>query len=118
MKSAKEVGQSLVEKFNSGQFEAIYAELYSPDVESIEADGQTAQGMAGIQAKNEWWEKEFEVHSTKATGPFPHQDSLFCVIFEMDITHRASGQRSQSQEVAVYTVKDGRIVREQFCYQE
>lgn len=34
----------------------------------------------------------------------------------MDTTHRPSGQRSQSSEIAVYEVKDGKIVKEQFFY--
>ena len=34
----------------------------------------------------------------------------------MDTTHRESGQRSKSSELAVYQVQDGRILREQFFY--
>jgi ketosteroid isomerase-like protein len=34
----------------------------------------------------------------------------------MDITHRASGQRNTMQELGVYEVKDGKIVKEQFFY--
>jgi ketosteroid isomerase-like protein len=34
----------------------------------------------------------------------------------MDTENRATGERSQGREVAVYHVKDGRIVREEFFY--
>jgi ketosteroid isomerase-like protein len=34
----------------------------------------------------------------------------------MDTTDKATGQRSQGREVAVYHVKDGKIVREEFYY--
>ena len=34
----------------------------------------------------------------------------------MYTTEKASGQRSQGKEVAVYTVKDGKITREEFFY--
>jgi len=34
----------------------------------------------------------------------------------MDTTHKASGQRTNSQEIAVYQVKDGKIIKEQFFY--
>jgi hypothetical protein len=34
----------------------------------------------------------------------------------MDVTFKGSGQRMQLDEVGLYTVKDGRIVREEFFY--
>ena len=34
----------------------------------------------------------------------------------MDVTPKASGERMQMDEVAVYTVKDGKIVQEEFLY--
>jgi len=36
----------------------------------------------------------------------------------MDTTHKPSGQRSQSSELGVYRVQDGKIVKEQFFYDE
>jgi hypothetical protein len=57
-----------------------------------------------------------EVHSTKATGPFLHGEDRIGVIFEMDITDKASGNRMQMQELAIYTAKDGKITREEFYY--
>ncbi|MBN8691028.1 MAG: nuclear transport factor 2 family protein [Armatimonadetes bacterium] len=113
---AIEVGTRLVELFNAGNWEPIYAELYSPEIVSIEADGMESKGMEGINAKNEWWAENFEAHSLKATGPFPHGDNLFAVVYDMDTTHKPSGQRSQMQEVGVYELQDGKIVRERFCY--
>jgi ketosteroid isomerase-like protein len=34
----------------------------------------------------------------------------------MDTTHKPSGHRSTTSEIAVYEVKDGKIVKEQFFY--
>jgi ketosteroid isomerase-like protein len=34
----------------------------------------------------------------------------------MHTTHKPSGQRSKMSELAVYEVKDGKIVKEQFFY--
>jgi len=36
----------------------------------------------------------------------------------MDTTHRPSGNRSTMSEIAVYEVKEGKIVKEQFFYDE
>ena len=38
------------------------------------------------------------------------------VIFEIDATEKASGNRTQMKEVAVYHVTDGKISREEFFY--
>ncbi|MEL6600761.1 MAG: SnoaL-like domain-containing protein [Pseudomonadota bacterium] len=34
----------------------------------------------------------------------------------MDTTEKSSGQRTQGREVAIYTVADGKITREEFFY--
>ena len=99
-------------------------ELYESDAVSVEAapmpggDGSTeTRGVDGIKGKHEWWSSNFEVHSANVDGPYPHGDGQFAVIFEMDTTHKESGQRSQMKEVAVYHVNDaGKITREEFFY--
>ena len=40
----------------------------------------------------------------------------FGAIFHIDVTNRESGQRIKMSEIAVYTVKDGKIAREEFFY--
>ena len=40
----------------------------------------------------------------------------FAVIFRMDVTFKPTGARSKMDEVATYTVADGRIVEERFYY--
>ena len=75
-------------------------------------------GLAAIRGKNEWWYSHNEVHSGKADGPFVNGDR-FAVGFEFDVTARdgeRAGQRNTFREVALYTVKDGKIVREEFYY--
>ena len=117
----KEIAEKLVEWCNQGDFEKPYQELYSPKIVSIENDGKgenaTVEGFEGIQKKGEWWQENFEVHSSTASQPIV-ADNWFSVKFEMDTTHKPSGQRSQMSEIAVYQVEDGKIVKEQFFYDE
>ena len=56
------------------------------------------------------------MHETTAAGPYLHGTDRFSVVFGMDVTNKTSGERVQMQEVAVYTVRDGKIVREEFFY--
>lgn len=115
--TANEVGTKLVELFNVGDYGTIYSTLYSPDIVSIEAgdDSKEYVGMAAIEGKNEWWESAFETHGSKAVGPFPNGND-FALYIEMDVTDKASGHRFTMQEVGLYTVADGKIVREKFYY--
>lgn len=123
--NAMEVGRKLVEYCRNGlNLEAI-SSLYSDDIVSVEAmespTGDVPAEIRGIDkvvAKNKWWYDNNEIHHAEAEGPFPHRDR-FAVIFEYETTAKAGprqGQRSRFQEVAVYTVKDGKIVREEFFY--
>ncbi len=96
-------------------------ELYAPEAVSVEAadmggTGAETKGLDGIKGKHEWWFGAHEVHGGNVEGPFFHGGDRFGVIFEMDVTNKESGQRMQMKELGVYTVKDGKIVREEFYY--
>jgi hypothetical protein len=104
----------------SGNYKGVL-ELYADNVVSVEAhpsedDSREAHGVAGIEGKWAWWENSFEVHSSSASGPFLHFPDRFAVIFEMDVTNKATQTREQMREVALYTVATGKIVREEFFY--
>lgn len=106
---------------NQTESEAL-ATLYAPDVESVEAfagptGSAVSKGIKEIEAKHAWWAENFEVHGGSVDGPHLHGEDRFAVIFELDATNKATGERSDMKEVAVYTVGgDGKIVREEFFY--
>lgn len=51
-----------------------------------------------------------------AVGPYPHGDDKFAVRFAYGIIQRQSRQRTQFDEIAVFTVAKDRIVKEAFFY--
>ncbi|MEW5918048.1 MAG: nuclear transport factor 2 family protein [Gemmatimonadota bacterium] len=94
--------------------------LYSQDIISVEPIGTddlpaVLNGIDAIRQKNQWWLDNNEIHAAEAHGPFIGDDQ-FAVHYVFDITYKPTGERKQMQEMALYTVKDGRIVREQFFY--
>ena len=94
--------------------------LYSEEIVSIEAfappGGQKeVKGLAALQAKSKWWVDNHEIHSAVVTGPWPNGDR-FIVGFHYDVTHKPSGQGIKMEEAALYTVENGKIVREEFFY--
>ena len=54
-----------------------------------------------------------EVHDSKISGPFVAGDT-FVVRFDIDATDKNSKKRMQMSEVGIYTVKDGKVAREEF----
>ena len=119
----KQIGKTLVDLCNQGKNMDAIDSLYSKDVVSVEAIGspempREAKGIDKIRAKNRRWYENNEVHNGKAEGPFPHEER-FAVKFAYDVTPKEGpmkGKRFQMNEVGLYTVKDGKIVREEFFY--
>jgi ketosteroid isomerase-like protein len=118
--NVKEIAETLVAGCKAGTARANLDLLYAQNAVSVEATdmggGTTTTGLAGIHGKHDWWEANHEVHDTTVTGPYMHGDDRFAVIFGMDVTHKESGQNFKMQEVAVYHVADGKIVKEEFFY--
>ncbi len=95
-------------------------ELYAPDAVSVEAmdqgQGRETKGLDGIKGKHDWWDNAMEVHDAQVEGPFPHGEDRFAMIYRMDTTEKESGKRHKMDEVGIYHVADGKIVREEFFY--
>ena len=123
MDDAKAVGARLIEFCRNGLNIDAISSLYSNDIISVEAVGSDEvpaemRGIDEVVKKNKWWYASNEVHHASAEGPFPHHDR-FAVIFHYETSAREGprkGQRIKFDEVAVYTVKNGKIVREEFFY--
>ena len=116
----KSVAEKLVEYCQAGKnLEAINA-LYSKDIVSVEPRGTETMpaemnGIDAVRGKNQWWFENNEVHSATTEGPMVHGDR-FTVIYDYDVTMKQSGERMRMKEVALYSVEDGKIVREEFFY--
>lgn len=115
-----EIAARLVALCREGRNLEALDTLYHPDAVSVEA-GETPgmareqRGLAAIKAKGAWWVENHEIHSAIVAGPWPHDDR-FIVGFKYDVTNRPSGQRMQIEEMALYTVSGGKVVREEFFY--
>jgi SnoaL-like protein len=118
--STAAVAEELVSLCRAGRNLDAIAKLYSPKIVSIEPVGSetTPAEMSGIDAirqKNEGWYEAYEVNAADVQGPFIGGQQ-FAVRYDFDTTSKATGERVRMTEMALYTVKDGKIVREQFFY--
>ena len=123
MSDTLSVGKKLVELCRQGKNTEAIETLYSPDIVSIEVMGSPnmparMEGLDKIKGKNEWWEKNHEVHSAEVEGPWPHGDR-FIVHFKYDVTAKGgpmAGNRMMLDEAGLYTVKNGKVAQEEFFY--
>jgi hypothetical protein len=118
--STAAVAHELVDLCREGRNLEAIDRLYSPSIVSIEPAGNAqnaadSNGIDAVRGKNEWWFENFEIHSVQANGPFVGEDQ-FAVHYDWDTTEKASSRRTRMTEMALYDVKDGKIVREQFFY--
>jgi hypothetical protein len=116
--NTEEVAKKVVELVRKQAWHEALNTLYDKNIVSVEArtnDGSSPEkrGMEAVRGKVDWWVDAMEVHSFKANGPFVAHDR-FVVQYDADVTDKGSKKRFQLSEVGVYTVKDGKIVREEF----
>ncbi len=118
-----EVGKKLVALCNQHKnLEAINS-LYDAKVVTIEPHdmpGMPArqEGIEAVRKKGEWWFANHEIHSSTAEGPWPLGDR-FIVHFKIDVTPTSGpmkGKRMKMDEAGLYTVKNGKVVQEEFFY--
>ncbi len=118
--TTQEVAQELTDLCKAGKFMEAIDKLYSNDIVSVEAaagpDGSREMtGLDAVKGKANWWEANHEIHGGSLEGPLV-AGSHFTVRMTFDVTFKPTGARNTMDELAVYQVKDGKIVREEFFY--
>ena len=108
----QEIGESLVALFNAGKSDEAESTWHHRKIESIEEDGTVFEGAKGVAEKGAWWKSTFTVLSMQATGPYVSSTG-FTVVYDGRV-RSADGTEIAIREAGVYTVEDGRIVREEF----
>lgn len=117
--SVQEIAARLTELCRQGKYDIAQKELYSKDAESFEPVGspglQTVKGLDAIIEKGNQFQRMIEeVHSSTVSEPII-AGNTFAVAAVLDLTLKGMG-RVPMEELAVYEVKDGKVVKEQFFY--
>ena len=116
--NTEEVAKKLVDYCRNGEWMKALDDLYAKDIVSVEAremENMPAEmrGIDQVRGKTKWFENSFEVHNEGVAGYKWSAD--FCAVqFDIDVTDKASKKRMQMSEVGIYTVKDGKVSREEF----
>ncbi|MGH2552597.1 MAG: SnoaL-like domain-containing protein [Chitinophagaceae bacterium] len=117
--TTQDVANRYHELSQTGQWDKVQEELFAGNAVSIEPPGsqglQTAEGMDAIREKGKkFGEMVEEMHGGYTTAPVVG-GRFFSVAMGIDCTMKGMG-RMKMDEIALYEVKDGKIVREQFFY--
>src|ERR1043166_1983400 len=118
MTTTTEIAQKVGELVRKQEWYEALDTLYDKDIVSVEAyagpSGSTeTRGADGVRKKIDWWGTAMQIHKFDASDPVVGHDR-FVVQYDADVTEKQSKERRQLSEVGVYTVKNGKIVREEF----
>lgn len=117
--TTQEVADRLSQLFKEYKWNEAQEELFSEDAQSIEPPGsqglETVKGLDAIKKKGEDFNNSVEeMHGGYVSEPLV-AGRYIAVAMGMDVTMKGAG-RVKMDEIALYEVKDGKIVKEQFFY--
>lgn len=117
--TTRDIANRLNELFKENKWMEVQDELFSEDAISIEPDHspglKIAEGLDAIKKKGrDFNEMVEEVHGGYASEPIVAGNHI-ALTMGFDATYKGMG-RQKMDEIVVYEVKDGKIVKEQFFY--
>lgn len=114
----KQIAERLAAHCKKAQWEAAQQELYADDAVSIEPYAtpqfeKETKGLKAIIEKGKKFDNMVEtMHSLDVSEPLV-ADNAFSFTMHMDADFKGGG-RMAFTELCVYTVKDGKVISEQF----
>lgn len=117
--TTKEVANRLVKLCRQGKQEQAIKELYAPDIVSVEPEGapnKLVKGLEGIEEKSKTFEAMLEkVNTSVVFDPIVAENFFSCAML-MNVRFKGAPVDVDMDEICVYTVKSGKIVKEEFFY--
>lgn len=114
--TTQEIADKMVAYNRGDNYTACYDELYAEEATSTENWGPQPEVYTSLTAIREksakWMETVQEIHSMSCSEALV-ADNSFAITFTMDITYKEMG-RINATELAIYKVKDGKVVAEEF----
>ncbi len=117
--TTQEVADRMYELFKENKWAEVQQELFSDDAESIEPANspgmQSVKGKEALKKKGDDFNNMIEEVHGGYTGQPIVAGNHIAFAMGFDATMKGMG-RQKMDEIAVYEVKDGKIVKEQFFY--
>ena len=117
--TTKEVANRLVELCREGKYEQTIKELYSPNIVSVEPEGvpnRIVHGLAAVAEKGKKFEEKItKIHSCIIADPIV-AENFFSTNMLMHVDMKGVPVPIDMDEICVYTVSEGKIVKQEFFY--
>ena len=117
--TTEQIAKRFYELGIEGKWDQVYDELFSKDAKSIEPEQalgfKTVFGLDAIREKGRQWAEMIEEMHDGYTNPPIVAGNYFACAMGIDVTMKGR-PRTKIDEIALYEVKDGKIMSEQFFY--
>ncbi len=117
----QQIADRLVELCRQGNWSQAHQELYSTNAVSIEPEGAPmvrAEGMEAITQKGEHFNSMVDEYlGVEVSDPQVAGDYFSCKLV-MDVKFKGAPGPTKMEEIALYTTNNGKIVQEQFFYNQ
>jgi hypothetical protein len=116
--TTQEVADRFFELAQEGKFDLIVDELFDDNIRSLEPAGtflKDVQGLDKVKEKGVQWQAMIEEMHDGYTNKPQVAGNYFVCIMGIDVTLKGE-PRKKIDEVALYEVRDGKIVLEQFFF--
>ncbi len=119
-KTTEEIAKRLVSLSREGNFEQIHKELFSPEIRSVEPNEKgewvTETGFEGLKKKADQWHGMVEeLIGGEISDPLVAGNHFTCT-WKTQVKYKGAPKPVAMEEIAIYEVKDGKVVLEQFFY--
>jgi hypothetical protein len=113
--TTRQIAIRLIELSKQKKFIVARKELYAADAISIEADNKTYVGLKAMDEKEKHWHGSIlQIHNIQFSKPLV-SGQFFSIAIAWDLTYKGK-ERSGWKEMAVFEVKNQKIVFEKFYY--
>ena len=117
--TTQEIANRLSELFEQGKWTEAQEEFFTKDAKSVEPPNSpgmvSVEGLDNIKKKGDQFNQMVEeMHGGWCSKPMV-AGNYIAFAMGMDCTMKGAG-RMKMDEIALYEVKDGKIVKEQFFY--
>lgn len=114
------VAKAYVSLCRQGKFEEAIERFFSVDHVRVESMDMVeppveVRGIDAVRENMQGSDDGGEVHGFEVDGPYVGHDR-FAVRFAIDMTFKTTGMRTTITKMDLYTVKDGKIVRDEVFY--
>jgi ketosteroid isomerase-like protein len=122
MMTTQEVADRYYELIQMHQYEQIQNELYAPDATSVEPENDSGlplvvHGVSAMREKEALFFSQVEtMHSSSMSGIIV-SNFFFAMMTTMDVTMKGKARKNKGQ-ICVFEVRDGKIVKDQFFYDD